>query len=39
MAQYMIFVSTSLKEPSLTMPLGYIAIMIGFIADVAFFGI
>jgi drug/metabolite transporter (DMT)-like permease len=37
MTQYMIFAATSLKEPSYTMPLGYLSIVIGFLADVIFF--
>jgi drug/metabolite transporter (DMT)-like permease len=37
LAQYMIFAATSLKEPSYTMPLGYLAIVVGFLADIAFF--
>lgn len=37
LAQYMIFAATSLKEPSYTMPLGYLSIVIGFLADIIFF--
>lgn len=37
MTQYMIFAATSLKEPSYTMPLGYLSVVIGFLADVIFF--
>ena len=37
LAQYMIFAATSLKEPSHTMPLGYLSIVIGFLADIIFF--
>lgn len=37
LAQYMIFAAASLKEPSYTMPLGYLSIVIGFLADIIFF--
>jgi drug/metabolite transporter (DMT)-like permease len=39
LTQYMIFAASSLKEPSLTMPFGYLAIIVGFIADTIFFEI
>jgi drug/metabolite transporter (DMT)-like permease len=35
----MIFTATSLKEPSKTMPLGYISIIVGFFADVIYFDV
>lgn len=36
--QYGIFYATTLKKPSLTMPLGYLGIIVGFIADIFYFG-
>ena len=36
-AQYMIFTSTSMIEPSKTMPFGYLGIIVGFTADILYF--
>jgi drug/metabolite transporter (DMT)-like permease len=38
-AQYMIFTSTSMIEPSKTMPFGYLGIIVGFTADIFYFKI
>lgn len=36
--QYMIFTATTLKPPSHTMPFGYLGVVVGFTADIVFFG-
>lgn len=38
-AQYMIFAATTLKKPSYTMPLGYLGILVSFLADIFYFGV
>lgn len=37
-AQYAIFMANSLIKPSKTMPLGYLTVAVGFVADVYLFG-